>query len=354
MKQIHLLMLILIVSCVGKPRSGEITVRAVANADKEVVCFIYHRVGDSRYPTTNVSLKDFESHLAYLVKNNFQVLSFSAAIAYLQSAEPVRKTVVITIDDGYKSFFKNGLPLLKKYALPATLFINTKTVGGGDYMNWAELESATKSNIEIGNHTHSHNFFLNEPATSRYKTFKEEIELSQSIISKHLKVIPQVFSYPYGEFDAVMKNIVKNAGFKAAATQNSGVIYNRTDLYQCPRFPMSEAYAAPEKFVEKTAMHALKIVSVSPNNYMLPEDKQPLLTLTIDNTDLRLQQLQCFVQGGECEFHTLENNDKEATITLQATKAISGRRRTLYTVTVPDKNGTWYWYSHLWIDNQID
>lgn len=351
MKKIYLLILIVYISCIGKSQSNEVT-NALTNTDKEVVCFIYHRFGDSRYPTTNVSPKDFEAHLAYLVKNNFRVLSFSKAIDYLQSEGPAIKTAVITIDDGYKSFYKNGLPLLKKYSLPATLFINTKTVGGDDYMNWVELEAATKSNIEIGNHTHSHDFFLNESATTRYKTFEAEIELSQSIISKHLKLKPQVFSFPYGEFDAEMRNIVKKAGFKAAAAQNSGVIFNGSDFYQCPRFPMSEAYSAVEKFMEKASMHALRIKRKSPDNFILPQDKRPKLTLTIYNSDLQLQNLQCFVQGGECESRVLENNPGEVTIMLQAAKKISGRRRTLYTITVPDKNGGWHWYSHLWIDSE--
>ena len=38
--------------------------KAQTPADKEVVCFIYHRFGDARYPTTNVSRQDFEKHLA--------------------------------------------------------------------------------------------------------------------------------------------------------------------------------------------------------------------------------------------------------------------------------------------------
>lgn len=354
MKQIYLLIAMLIVSCSGKPRSTESTAPIPANVDKHVVCFVYHRFGDTRYPATNISVKDFEAHLAHLVENNFQVLSFSGAIAYLRSAEPARKTAVITIDDGYKSFFNNSLPLLKKYALPATLFINTKTVGGGDYMNWEELAEVAKSNIEIGNHTHSHHYFLKESVSSRYNTFRQEVELSQTTISERLHIVPQVFSYPYGEFDTQMKNIVRNAGFVAAVGQNSGVIYPGTDLFMCPRFPMSEAHSSPAKFVEKASMRALKVLTISPDNFDMPDDKKPLLTLVIDNTDLLLRQLQCFVQNGECEFHIRENSNKQTTITIQATKAISGRRRTLYTVTVPDKNGTWHWYSHLWINNQID
>jgi hypothetical protein len=43
---------------------------------KEIVCFVYHRFGDSRYPRTNVSISDFETHLKYLLENDFQLLRF--------------------------------------------------------------------------------------------------------------------------------------------------------------------------------------------------------------------------------------------------------------------------------------
>jgi peptidoglycan/xylan/chitin deacetylase (PgdA/CDA1 family) len=318
--------------------------------DKEVVCFVYHRFGDPRYPTTNVSVKDFDAHLAYLVKNNFRVVTFSEAISYLQSEQPVQKTAVITIDDGYQSFFKNGLPLLKKYSMPATLFINTKTVGGGDYMNWSALEAAMKSNIEIGNHTHSHDYFLNESSQTRYKTFKDEIELSQSIIFENLHIKPVVFSFPYGEFDLKMKKIAAEAGFNAAAAQNSGVIHSGTDFFMCPRFPMSEVYADPAEFGKKASMKALRISSELPLDFILPANKQPLLELTIDNTDLLLDRIQCFVQGGECDMKIIRKDEKKAMLTIRSAKAITKRRRTLYTITVPDKNGVWHWYSRLWID----
>ena len=333
--------------------SPEVKARAFVNTDKEVVCFVYHRVGDSRYPSTNISLEDFEAHLAYLVKNNFQVLSLSDALDYMKSDEPARKTVVITVDDGYKSFYTNGLPLLRKYGLPATLFINTETVGGGDYMNWSELMTAAQSGMEIGNHTHAHKYFLNETENLRYTSFKQEIALSQSLISEHLKVLPKVFSYPYGELDGEMENIVRQAGFVGAMAQNSGVIYSGTNLYRCPRFPMSAAYAALDKFAEKTSMKALKVIHSSPDNLIGKQDLRPVLTLTIDATDLRLSAIQCFVQGSECEYRILGKTDKTVTIALQSTKSIAGRRRTLYTVTVPDKAGKWHWYSHLWINEKV-
>ncbi|HEY8935186.1 MAG TPA: polysaccharide deacetylase family protein, partial [Cyclobacteriaceae bacterium] len=131
------LSLIIILLCCGKTNSHYHIDQSIS--DKEVVCFIYHRFGDSRYPTTNTPVKDFEAHLTWLRDNGYTVVSFTDALTYLQSAESARKTAVITIDDGFKSFYKNGFPLLKKFNVPATMFINTKTVGGSDYMNWDEL-----------------------------------------------------------------------------------------------------------------------------------------------------------------------------------------------------------------------
>ncbi|MBT1684924.1 polysaccharide deacetylase family protein [Dawidia soli] len=317
---------------------------------KDIVCFVYHRVGDSRYPTTNVSTKDFEAHLAYLAKNKFQVLSFSDAIDYLQSDAPPQKTAVITVDDGYTSFFRNGLPLLKKYNMPATLFINTRTVGGGDYMDWEQLQTALAGGMEIGNHTHSHDYFLNQGADSRYETFRQEIIQSQDIIEKHLNKKPVVFSYPYGEFDDKMKQTVKDLGFKAAAAQLSGVLYNGTDLFMCPRFPMAEAYAA--KFAEKAAMRALDVTTPSAPR-ALP-DKRPALTLTFKGKDIQTKRLQCFAQGSPCSCRiTRQDTTGLITVSLQAGAAIAGRRRTLYTLTAPGKNGGWYWYSHLWINTKV-
>lgn len=328
-----------------------ITASYSQDSAKEIVCFVYHRIGDHRYPSTNTSISDFESHLLYLSKNNFTVLSFSDALKYLQSGESGKKVAVITVDDGYTSFYRNGLPLLRKYQMPASLFINTKTVGGGDYMNWDELKAAMKAGVEIGNHTHSHDFFMNLPETKRYQQFKEEIILSQEIIQKNLGVEPAIFSYPYGEFDPNMKEIVKSLGFNGAAAQKSGVWYPGTDIFQLPRFPMSESYAAINKFKEKANMRALRLSSVSPESFVKPASNQPQLTVSFDPEELRLEQMQCFIQGSPCDMKIVDH--QKAVVTIQPSQPITKKRRTIYTITIPDKKGRWHWYSHLWINASI-
>lgn len=339
-----MLLPLLLLSCGQKKSDADET------NDKEVVCFVYHRFGDDRYPSTNTAEEDFRAHLQYLKANDFQVLTFSDAVDYLKSSGPAKKTVVITIDDGYSSFYEKGLSLLKEFGFPATLFINTKTVGGAGYMDWSELKDCKNNRIEIGNHTHSHDYFLNIPADSRYGVFKDELKLSQEIIRKNLDEAPEVFAYPFGEYDLKMLEIVKNMGFKAAAAQMSGVIHSGTELMLCPRYPMSESYSKMEKFASKAAMHALKVAAVSPESPILPiGTHQPELSVKLSSPLLKTEQLQCFIQGSKCDFIIKE----DGTIRIKALESIANRRRTLYTITVPDKNGEWHWFSHLWINPEI-
>ncbi|MTI21794.1 polysaccharide deacetylase [Fulvivirga sp. RKSG066] len=339
--------------CSTQPSNQKEEIESDTNGNKEVVAFVYHRFGDSRFPSTNVSLEHFEAHLKYFKNNDYQVLTFSEAIEYLKSGQNVKKTAVITVDDGYKSFYKNGLPLLKQYGFPATLYINTKTVGGGDYMSWSDIKEAKKHNIEIGNHTHSHDYFLNKSENERYKIFEDEIALSQKLIEENTGEKPITFAYPYGELDPKMKAIVADFDFVAAAAQNSGVIYENSDLMQCPRFPMSEFYSAPAKFKEKIKMKALRVNEKQPHSSVINSNtERPELTLTFDKGNLQTGRLQCFIQGNDCDVKLTEQGD-DISISISPKSALGKRRRTLYTITVPDSEGNWHWYSHLWVNPEV-
>lgn len=318
--------------------------------EKEVVCFVYHRFGDDRYPSTNISLSDFEAHLKYLQSEGFQVLTFADAIDYLQSDSPPQKTAVLTIDDGYESFFENGLPLLKKYSFPASLYVNTETVGGNSYMSWEQLKKAANAGVEIGNHTHSHAYFLNQPESERYTNFKEELQLTQKLIKEKIGKEPQTFAFPYGELDAKMLSIVKETGFKGAAAQNSGVIGLSTDLMRCPRFPMSESYAPIDKFKSKAGMHHVTISKEDPDSF-IAESTSPKLTLLVNSDSPLAGSVNCFIQGSECSVSKSPEGD-QVKLTITPKSDITGRRRFLYTLTA-QQNGKWYWYSHLWIRPEV-
>ncbi len=320
------------------------------NAPKDIVCLIYHRFGDPRYPSTNTSANLFKLQLQYLKDHNFNVITFSKAVdAVFNGGSLPGKTVVITIDDGFSSFKENALPLLDKFGYKATLFVNTSTVGAGDYMSWEDLAGLLKDGFEIGNHSDSHDYFLNRK-DNPVDYFKTDVQLSKKLLHEKLGIDPDIFAYPYGEFDKQLIDAVKSMGFVAAAAQNSGVLCESSDPYAIPRFPMNNDYGAMTMFIEKVNMKALRVSDTDIANTLYSKNP-PTLSLSINMDQLDIKHIQGFTQGGLAELNF--SGDPVVKVKLSCSKKLTARR-VIYTITVPGlKDGQWYWYSHIWINPNI-
>jgi peptidoglycan/xylan/chitin deacetylase (PgdA/CDA1 family) len=340
---------LLLLSCnAGQKERGENTDPDPRHGEKEVVVLVYHRFGNDKYPSTNIGLDEFENHLKYLKDNKFNVMNFGQAVEYVLSNEIpyAEKVVCLTVDDGYKTFIENGLPLLQKYGYSATVFINSKSVGGGSYMSWEQLKQVQEQGVEIGNHSHSHAYFLNIAKEQRIKAFKEDVNICQQRIEENLGFIPKYFAYPYGEFDPDMKKALKELGFEAGLAQNSGVMY-ANDMYAIPRFPMAGPYVKMEGFKEKVNMHALRIKNEQPKSFVLAGSNPPELRISLVSENADLSRVNCFISNG-CEIKT-----EGLELIVKANQPLR-QRRTLYTITAPSSSGDgWYWYSHLWIQPKI-
>lgn len=320
------------------------------NRQFDVPVFVYHRFGDQRYPTTNIATDVFEQQLAYLAENNFAVISFSEAMSRWQNGEPfAEKTVVLTIDDGYLSFYQNGFPLLKKYDMPATMFVQTATVGGQDFMNWEQLNEIHRNGIEVLNHSHSHDQFVNLPPDQISKVFRNDLLESTKLFERHMNFRPRYYSYPYGEFTPEMADVLKKNGYRASAAQKSGVLCETTNPYEVPRFPMGGVFATYDGFTSKANMRAIRVIQPEFGTSLL-ENNPPELSLEILPGFINTAQLQFFVDGSKSENYTIDLSGDNPVIILQHTSKLSGRH-SLYTITAPSEGGGgWRWHTHLWID----
>ena len=87
---------------------------------------MYHRFGDSRYPSTNIKKEQFTRHIDELLKPKYNVISIEKAISAINDVEQIKdRSVVITIDDAYSSVYKYAWPIFKQHNLPFTLFVST-------------------------------------------------------------------------------------------------------------------------------------------------------------------------------------------------------------------------------------
>ena len=88
--------------------------------------FVYHRFGEGKYPSTNIKISQFKSHIKEIKDNNYTVLTVDQIVDNLiQNKDFANKTIGLTIDDAFKSIYTKAWPILKKSELPFTIFCTT-------------------------------------------------------------------------------------------------------------------------------------------------------------------------------------------------------------------------------------
>lgn len=318
--------------------------------------FVYHRFGEKRAPSTNISLADFRAHLDVFRQDEYTVLTLGDVVARLKKGEALPdRTAVITVDDGYKSFLTGAMPLLEEYGYPATLFVSTAFVGGGrNYLTWDELRRIQQAGIEIGNHSHTHNHLVPKDGTEEREAWlarvRQDLKRSQSLFKKHLGIEPELLAYPYGEQTPEVQAIAQGLGFIGAAGQQSGVISGESNIFYLPRFPMGGPYTTLKSFESKLGMAPMSVEVVGPLNPVIGAGPAPELKLKIDRSKLA-GAFNCFVQGGNtCRISKVKG--EAGVYRVVAENPLAGRRNK-YTITARGKDKRWYWFSYQWIQPHI-
>ena len=89
-----------------------------------------------------------------------------------------QRKVLLTIDDGFASFYENAWPILKEKKIPFILFVSTREVGKKGYMSWEQIREVNKNEFtEIGNHSHTHEYLIDFKDTDIEKDLKRSIEI---------------------------------------------------------------------------------------------------------------------------------------------------------------------------------
>lgn len=148
---------------------------------------LYHRVNphnDPLFPA--VSLSVFDEQARYFARN-FRVLRLTEIIRRVESGYPLEPfTLAITFDDGYLDNYTFAHPILKKYDLPATLFVATGYIGTGMMMWNDRLALAIKTAIrqKVAWRAGIREFLL------PIGTLEEKVR-SFTTVLKELKVLPE-------------------------------------------------------------------------------------------------------------------------------------------------------------------
>ena len=298
---------------------------------------MYHRFGEENYPSTNVTLEQFEEHLEVLASGPYNVLPLDDIVARLQSGTPLPdRTVAITIDDAYLSVYEEAFPRLLERGFPATLFVATRPVDRGlrAYMDWDQLREWQAAGFGIGSQTqtHPHMHRLSGEENS------EELRVSNERFLAELGMRPTLFAYPYGEYNLDVIDLVRDAGFEAAFGQNSGVAHGYDGFFELPRFAMNEQYGNRDRLELAINGLPLKVNQLVPEDVVLAENP-PLYGFTLAADMDNERQLRCFnSKYGKLDVAII---GRRAEIRMPG--PLVGKRARV-NCTMPGPDGRWRWF----------
>ena len=229
----------------------------VVASDYEILA--YHDVRDdvmSNYDTDQfaVSTANLIAHFRWLKDAGFQpvsvqqILDAEAGIYQLPD-----NPVLLTFDDGLRSFYTRVYPLLKQFRYPAVVSVVSSWIemdgafdyAGGvrtkdDFLTWAQVREMQDSGlVEVGSHSHDLHKGIpanpqgnEQPAAvsrrydgSTYETegaYKrrifDDLRTSKETIANETGKAPRVITWPYGAFNDATADLAYILGMRLSLT----------------------------------------------------------------------------------------------------------------------------------------
>lgn len=228
--------------------------RRMSVGEVSVSILMYHSIADEDeaevqpYYRTATAPAVFAGQMNSLSQSGFSVVGLAEAIRRSNESEAVKKTVVITFDDGFRNFYTDAFPILSRHGFTATMFLPTAYIGENrlsfkskECLTWCEVRELQRHGISFGSHTVTHPQLHDCDAV----TVRKEIADSKQRIENETGCAVQSFSYPYAfpEADASFKRRLRDqlgqAGYENGVCTTLGRPSRASDPFFLRRLPVN-------------------------------------------------------------------------------------------------------------------
>lgn len=183
----------------------------------------------------------FETDIQYLLAEGYTFISLTDLYAFHQGNRALpKKTVILTFDDGYESNYTLIYPILKKYEIPATIFVVVSAMGNPGKLTWEQmLEMEQSGLVDIQSHSWKHEDHSALSADVLNEYMWNAMDHLDAQLGK--RKIP-MFAYPGGRYTTLSQNIALSHGIAMQMTTEWRALdVNNLDLTALPRLTVSHA-----------------------------------------------------------------------------------------------------------------
>ncbi len=219
--------------------AGHARAQATGDGAAVIPILMYHKLKDLPNATSElgrmwtVAPQNFEEQMQWLARHGFHAITLAQLAGHLKHGQPLPpRPIVISFDDGLKEHYTVVFPILKRHNMVGTFFIYTSAIGQPWFATWEELRAMSAAGMDIQSHTVTHRYLRALAPDER----EQEIVESKRVLERRLGTPVIALSYPYGDYDSALIELLMRAGYECAVGYRPGGYRQRRDeLYMLRR-----------------------------------------------------------------------------------------------------------------------
>lgn len=175
------------------------------------------------------SQENFDENVKTLLDEGYTFITLEDLYQYNKGQIGLpEKVIIITIDDGQIGCYTDAFPVLKKYQIPATIFIVNKLVGTEDYFSWEQAKEMYDTGLVK---IHCHGYYHSEySSVGKEKLISDYTKSHQEIEEYMEEKVQKIMAYPAGKSSQDTIKWLKEIGFEIQVQTKYGTINKSRSL----------------------------------------------------------------------------------------------------------------------------
>ena len=228
------------------------TMAGFSRALTKITILMYHSVEPHPGPYV-ITCEVFQRQLDF-IKEKYSVIRLREAETVFRDQSDQERKVIITFDDAYRNFLEFAYPILKRFALPCTVFVPTRFIGKSNEWDLDEgiykqkrlmdrdelFQLSSEGLVDFGSHTVDH---ISMRDLARSEMERQAIESRRDLEELFHHPI-EMFAYPYGQlrhFSDATTQVLAAAGYRIAVTTRWGTVNSSRERMTLRRIFVDEA-----------------------------------------------------------------------------------------------------------------